>query len=118
MMWRDGYIWSIRISILSTLILLCRRGEAYKLVLETPERAKEIHDEVDKAIFCQLYYKYGAKYYGDPILIKYNAVDEYFRSKIYFNTKERMEAYDQYDTLLSGDSYMLPKEKEKKAMCV
>lgn len=93
-------------------------GRAYKLVLETPERAKEIHDEVDKAIFCQLYYKYGAKYYGDPILIKYNAVDEYFRSKIYFNTKERMEAYDQYDTLLSGDSYMLPKEKEKKAMCV
>ena len=28
-----------------------------------------------------------------------------------------MEAYDQYDILLSGDSYTLPKDKEKKAMC-
>ncbi len=92
-------------------------ARGYKLVLETPERAKEIHGEVDKVIFCQLYYRYGAKYYGDPILIKENAVDEYFRSKIYFNTQERMEAYDQYDTLLSGNSYTLPKDKEKKAMC-
>ena len=90
---------------------------ADKLILEHPEKAKEIYDEVNKPIYCQLYYKYGAKYYGDPILIKENAVDEYFRSKIYFNTKERMAAYDQYDTLLSGNSYTLPNDKEKKAAC-
>ena len=92
-------------------------GRAYRLVLETPERAKEIHDEVNKPIYCQMYYEFNAKYFNEKILIKENVLDEYFRSKIYFNTKERMDAYDQYDTLLSGDSYTLPKFKERKAMC-
>ncbi|UFH59171.1 DUF5011 domain-containing protein [Sulfurovum mangrovi] len=88
-----------------------------KLILKHPEKAKEIHDEVNKAVVCQGYYKYEAKYYGDPILIQEDAVDEYFRSKIYFNTKERKEAYEQYDSLLSGDSYTLVEGKEQKAMC-
>lgn len=88
-----------------------------KLILEHPEKAKEIHDEVNKAVVCQGYYKYEAKYYGDPILIQEDAVDEYFRSKIYFNTEERKEAYEQYDSLLSGDSYTLIEGKKQKAMC-
>ena len=92
-------------------------ARGYRLVLEIPEKAKEIYLKVDKAIDCQAYYKYSAKYYGDPILIKNNAVNEYFRSSVYFNTKDRMEAYDKYDTLLSGDSYTLPNDKEKKAAC-
>jgi len=92
-------------------------ARGYKKVLETPERAKEIHDEVNKATYCQGYYKYFAEFYNEPILIQENAVDEYFRSKIYYNTKERYDAYEQYDTLLSGDSYTLPKDEEKKAMC-
>jgi hypothetical protein len=92
-------------------------ARGYTLVLETPERAKEILEEVDKAIDCQAYYKYSAEYYGDPILIQENAVDEHFRSKIYFNTKERMDAYIQYDNLLSGDTYTLPTDKEQKEAC-
>jgi len=92
-------------------------AKGYKLVLESPEKAKEIHGKVDKAIYCQGYYEYFAEFYGDPTLIKEKAVDEYFRSKIYFNTQERMDNYNQYDALLSGDSYTLPKDKEKKAMC-
>ena len=92
-------------------------GRAYKQVLETPERAREIHDEVDRAIDCQAYYKYSAKYFNEPILIQENAVNEYFRSKIYFNTQERMDAYLQYDKLLSGGAYNLPKMSERKAKC-
>ncbi len=92
-------------------------GRAYKLVLKTPEKALEIHDEVNKAVYCQGYYKYSAKHYNEPILIQKNAIDEYFRSAIYFNTQERMDTYIEYDTLLSGGVYTLPKDKEKKAAC-
>ena len=92
-------------------------GRAYKKVLETPERAKEIHNEVDKAAYCEMYYKLNAKYFNEHILVHEDINDRYFRHKIYFNTKERMDAYIQYDTLLSGDSYTLPKIIERKALC-
>ena len=35
----------------------------------------------------------------------------------FFNTKERSDIYWQYDTLLSGDSYALPKTSKRKALC-
>jgi len=92
-------------------------ARGYKLVLETPERAKEIHNEVNKALYCQMYYEMDGDELGDKLLIKENLLDEFFRSKIYFNTKERMATYDQYDALLSGDSYALPTVREEKAMC-
>ncbi len=36
-------------------------GRAYKQVLETPERAREIHDEVSAVTSCEAYYKIYAK---------------------------------------------------------
>jgi len=92
-------------------------GRAYKLVLEHPEKAKEIHDEVRKAVQCEMYYSLFADLYNEPLLVTESITSKYYRHKIYFNTKERMNAYIQYDTLLSGDSYALPKDKEKKAAC-
>ena len=92
-------------------------GRANKLILVHPEKALEIHNEVNKAVYCQSYYKYYASYFNDPILIKENAVNEYFRSKIYFNTRERMDAYNQYDNLLSGGMYTLPSMEEEKKAC-
>ena len=92
-------------------------GRAYKKVLETPERALEIHDEVNSATTCQIYYKYEAKYFNEPILIQEDAVNKYFRLKIYYNTQERMNAYLQYDKLLSGGVYTLLEGKEQKAAC-
>jgi len=92
-------------------------ARAYKKVLETPDKAKEIHNEVDKAAYCELYYKYDAKYFHEPLLVKEDIDSRYFRHKIYFNTPDRMNAYIQYDTLLSGDSYTLPKSQYMKAMC-
>ncbi len=92
-------------------------ARAYKKVLETPEKAKEIHDEVRKPLHCQFYYEGDAKYLNDSILVTENIVSEYFRSKIYFNTQERKNAYNQYDTLLSGDSYTLPSFEEEKQAC-
>ncbi|HEO98080.1 MAG TPA: hypothetical protein ENO02_02135 [Epsilonproteobacteria bacterium] len=89
----------------------------YKKILETPEKAKEIHDEVSKADYCQAYYKYDAEFLNEPLLIQENTVDEYFRSTIYFNTKERMDRYLQYDNLLSGGVYTLPTFEEEKAAC-
>jgi len=92
-------------------------ARGYKLVLETPERAKEIHDEVRKAVQCEMYYSLFADLYNEPLLVTVDITSKDFRHKIYFNSKERMDAYIQYDTLLSGDSYKLPSDKEKKAAC-
>ncbi len=92
-------------------------GRAYKLVLETPERAKEIHGEIDRAMYCQMYYELDADEFNEPLLIKENILNEDFRSKIYFNTRERMDAYDQYDALLSGNSYTLLEPAEEKKAC-
>jgi hypothetical protein len=92
-------------------------ARGYKLVLETPERAKEIHDEVRKPLHCQFYYESDAKYFNESTLVTENIVSEFFRSKIYFNTKERMDAYIKYDILLSGDSYSLPSFEEEKKAC-
>jgi len=92
-------------------------ARGYKLVLETPERAKEIHEEVGKATDCEFYYKYDANEFNQSILIYDDITSRYFRHKIYFNTKERMDEYIQYDTLLSGDSYTLPSPEEEKDAC-
>ena len=92
-------------------------GRAYKLVLETPDRAKEIYLEVDKAAYCELYYMYNADEFNETLLVTKEIDDRYFRHKIYFNTKDRMDTYLQYDHLLSGGSYTLPKSERMKAMC-
>ncbi len=92
-------------------------GRAYKLVLETPERAKEIHKTVSSSLSCEAYYQIYAKYFNEPLLVNQDVVTKYFRKKIYFNTTERKRTYLQYDKLLSGDTYTLPKLKEKKALC-
>ena len=94
-----------------------QESKANKKILETPEKALEIHDEVNKATDCQAYYKYSAKYYNEPILIQEDAVDEHFRNKIYFNTEERKNMYSQYEKLLSGGVYSLAKDEEQKAAC-
>lgn len=92
-------------------------ARGYKLVLETPEKAKEIHNLVRAAGSCQSYYMRFAKYFNEPLLVKEKIITYYFMHTIIFNTEERERAFIEYDTLLSGDSYTLPKLQEKKAMC-
>ena len=83
-------------------------GRAYKLVLKTPKRAREIYPILDARTWCESYYQIYAKYFNEPLLVNQDIVTKYFRKKIYFNTKERMDAYIQYDTLLSGYTYSTP----------
>jgi len=92
-------------------------ARGYKLVLEHPERAKIIHNDVRKARHCEFYYKYDATEFNNKILIGNDFDRGYLRDRIYFNTKERIDAYIMYDTLLSGDSYTLPSSQEEKAAC-
>ena len=89
----------------------------FKLILESAENAKEIHYSATAYIDCESYYKYYAKYFNEEILIKDNFDLEYLRSKIYFNTKQRKARYIEYDKLLSGDSYSLPKIEDLKSKC-
>ena len=91
-------------------------GRAYKQVLETPERAREIHETVVNApLYCASYYEFEAQFFNDPILVN-ERIDAPVKSK-YFNTKERNNVYWEYDSLLSGGSYALPKDKDMKNFC-
>ena len=84
---------------------------------KTREEAKRIHKKASAAMSCEAYYQIYAKYFNEPLLVKKDINTKYFRHKIYFNTKVRMDAYIKYNTLLSGDSYTLPKIEEKKMLC-
>ena len=90
-------------------------ARGYRLVLETPEKAKEIRLKVNGALFCGWYYKKDAYRYNDPTLV-HERIDTKVFSK-YFNTKERSDTYWQYDRLLSGGVYDLPRSKQRKALC-
>jgi hypothetical protein len=90
-------------------------ARGYKLVLETPERAKEIRLKVDAALFCNWYYWKDAKEFNEPLLVE-ERIDTPVSSK-YFNTKERKDNYLQYDKLLSGGVYDSPWADEMKAFC-
>jgi hypothetical protein len=92
-------------------------ARGYKLVLETPEKARAIYHEVDKAAYCEVYYKIDAELVGESLLITEDIDSQYFRHQIYFNTKERLDAYLQYDTLLSGYTYSLPNIEDEKKAC-
>ena len=92
-------------------------ARAYRKILETPERAREIYSIVDKASYCELYYKLNAKYFNEPILVTEEINSRYFKYEIYFNTQDRKDKYIQYDTLLSGYSYPLPPFQERKRAC-
>ncbi len=90
-------------------------ANAYKKVLETPEEAVEIRDEVNGALFCAWYYENDAEEFGDPILV-HGRIDVVVKGK-YFNTSIRKDIYKQYDIMLSGGSYDNPWAKERKKMC-
>lgn len=90
-------------------------ARSYKKVIQTPEKAKEIHDEVNAPFFCGAYYQHDAKYLNEPLLVN-ERIDSRVKSK-YFNTKDRHDTYLQYNKLLSGDSYEIPWPNEQKALC-
>lgn len=90
-------------------------GRAYKQVLEMPENAKEIREIVNAPLFCAWYYENDSEEFGDPVLV-HERIDTKVQSK-YFNTSERNNVYKEYDKLLSGGVYDMPKAKERKSFC-
>jgi hypothetical protein len=91
-------------------------AKARQKILEQPDKAKEIHDFVSAPIYCEGYYRVYAKIFGDHISIQERINGSVFDEKT-FNTKAREDAYWEYDTLLSGDSYTVPKPREGKNYC-
>ena len=87
-------------------------GRAKKLVLINPNKAKEIHDTVVAPLDCESYYKVCV----DKPLVHERINNRELRN-IIFNTKSRMNAYIKYDTLLSGDSYVIPRCRQRKLAC-
>jgi len=91
-------------------------GRAWQKVLEDPTRAKEIYPIMDAVTWCEGYYQIYAKYFNEPILV-HEDIDNKSFDNFVLNTPERKQAYDQYDTLLSGDTYSTPKIGEGKSFC-
>ena len=90
-------------------------ARGYKKVLETPEKAKEIHNEVNAVIDCSWYYRDEAQYYNDPILIFERVDGKVFYQ--YFNTDARKSVYQEYDKLLSGNTYHTLDGIDMKSQC-
>ena len=91
-------------------------GRAYKLVLEHPEKAKEIHNIVSAPVFCEGYFRVFADMFGDTKYIQKKILDTQF-DNIYFNISERTNAYLQYQQYLSGDIYLVPRPSKGKNFC-
>ena len=81
-------------------------------MLSHPEKAKEIHERMVAPIDCESYYRTCI---SKP-LVNDRINGRNFR-KVIFNTKERIDTYNKYDTLLSGDSYTIPWCSKRKEKC-
>ncbi len=97
-------------------------ARGYKLVLEkqptSREEANSIHKKASASMSCEAYYQIYSKYFNEPLIVKEDINTGSFRMKIYFNTKTRREVYDQYNVLLSGDSYSTPSvDKNMSSYC-
>ncbi len=49
--------------------ILMQAGRDYKKVLVMPERALEITEKVSSSMYCEWYYSYDAKFFGEKTLI-------------------------------------------------
>ena len=85
-----------------------------QIMLKDPTKAKKIHNIMVAPILCESYYKVCI---DTPIIKEGKRINSKFFRKIIFNTKERMDAYIEYDDLLSGDSYTVPWCSERKQLC-
>ena len=91
-------------------------GRAKQKMLEDPSKAKEIHDEMSAPIDCESYYRVCVKEPNKKIHIRERINSKLLRS-IIFNTKKRKDAYMEYNSLLSGDTYVIPWCSERKQLC-
>ena len=96
--------------------ILMQAARGYKKVLETPEKAREIHNEVDSGMYCSWYYRSNAQYFNQPINIDDNIISRKIE-KIYFNNDERYDTHRYYGSFLSGGVYSLPKRDKRKEFC-
>jgi len=73
-------------------------GRSVQMMVTNPQSAKMIHNTVRKPLYCFYYYKFTYLY---QYPVDYTIFNHEFKD-IAFNTKERQEAYNQYDSSLSG----------------
>jgi hypothetical protein len=90
-------------------------ARGYKLVLEHPEKAREIRKVVNSSNVCNWYYQGYAELFGEDLLVHERIDAKVF--SIYFNTKKRIDTYWQYDKLLSGGVYDTPDIENMKSNC-
>ena len=92
-------------------------GRAWQKILEDPSAARETMKLIDATQNCEFYFRFDANKYGDALLIDESIVTNRMFKKIVINTQERKDAYWEYDRLLSGGVYVLPKVSQEKSYC-
>ena len=91
-------------------------GRVRKIVLESPQKAKESFNSVTSALTCYSYYSDCSENNSSihvDIDITYN---QSFEEKFY-NTENRKKAHREFGAALSGGSYTIPWCSESKKYC-
>jgi len=84
--------------------------------LSDPQKAKETSKRIHAAIDCEAYYPHHAKYFNQSILLHEKLATGSVKSMM-INTKEREQAFGDYDSYLSGQTFTIPWPNESKQYC-
>lgn len=92
-------------------------ARAYNTVIEDPNNAEETTKVMEYAQDCEIYFTTYAKLYGEDFILS-NEIDSKKFKSMNLNTKERIRAYLQYNSALSGGVFTLEKGiKDMKRKC-
>ena len=91
-------------------------GRAFQFMLADPTNAEANRKKINGAQDCNFYFKDYAQLFGEPVLIDHEILNDDF-NKHQLNTAKRINAYLEYDSLLSGGVYRFSHASEKKKQC-
>ena len=91
-------------------------AKAWQEILKNPKNAKETSISLHAAIDCEAYYANHAKYFNEPILIHEKVTTGDVKNMM-LNTKERNDAFWEYDSYLTGSVSTVPWPSEAKQYC-
>ena len=91
-------------------------ARAAQIVIQVPEKARQTMKYMSDAVDCNVYFEDSAKDYGEPILVDHLIFNDEFNN-IQFNTARRVKAYAEYNMVLGGGVYTMPKTDELRGAC-
>jgi len=91
-------------------------ARAAQIIIQEPKKARETRIVFARAYNCSYYFQFLAKYNDEQLLIDKYVFGEEFKY-IQFNTSQRVRAFAEYNSVLSGGVYGIPGSKDARAQC-